>query len=145
MIITFGVGIEEIKFGLVPSEVIEIWGEPDQIKEDEREDFVVYYYNEKMTKLYFYSEWGDKLVTIYITNPRLQVWNQKVIGTKKMQIERMLDENGIQSKVYDDYDMINSIFCEEIWSIFGFEYERLTTIEFSVLEDENGNGKWPLA
>ena len=62
---------------------------------------------------------------------------------RKTDFESLLDKNEIMLKVYDDYKIFDSIFCEEIWSVFGFQYDKLTDIEFSVFTDEYNNCVWP--
>ncbi|MGN0292458.1 MAG: hypothetical protein ACI4D3_00470 [Lachnospiraceae bacterium] len=140
--IKFGVGLGQIFFGMVPSEVISILGNPDKINDDEREGCVVYYYNELMTRLFFDLENNNRLITIFVSNPDAYVWNQKIIGMRKTDFESLLDKNKIPSRIYDDYKIFDSIFCEEIWSVFGFQYDKLTDIEFSVLADEHNDCIW---
>lgn len=115
-------------FGMVPSEVIFILGDPDKVNNNEREGCVVYYYNKLMTKLFFDLENNNKLITIYVSNQDVYIWDKKVIGMRKTDFESLLDKNEIMLKVYDDYKIFDSIFCEEIWSVFGFQYDKLTEV-----------------
>lgn len=43
----------------------------------------------------------------------------------------------------EDYDFFEVIFCEKIWTVFCFEYDRVKSIEFSVLLDGKDNWMWP--
>lgn len=143
MVIYLGCSLDDIFFGLAISDVIQLLGNPNKINEDEREGFIVYYYNKKMAKFYFSLEDHNKLYTIEVFHPDTYLWNQKVIGMRMSEIEELLKENSLYTEGVEDYDYFEAIFCREIWSVFCFEYDRLKSIEFSVLCDENNNLIWP--
>ena len=128
--IKFGIGFESIVFGMVPSKVIQVLGSPDKINSDsdERDYYMVYYYNEIMTKLFFDLRYDYKLTSIYTSNPDTYVWNKKIISLKKSEIEYLLNTNDVLAKIYDDYDFFDTIFCEMIYSTFNFEYNKLKSV-----------------
>lgn len=142
MVVYLGIGLDSFYFGLTISEIVHILGNPDKTNIDEREGFIVYYYNEKMTKFYFSSD-SDRLITIEVFHPDTYLWKQHIIGMKMNEVEELLIENNISMDPIEDYDFFEVIFCEKIWSVFCFEYGRLKSLEFSVLCDEEGNYIWP--
>lgn len=87
MVIYLGCSLDDIFFGLAISDVIQLLGNPNKINEDEREGFIVYYYNKKMAKFYFSLEDHNKLYTIEVFHPDAYLWNQKVIGMRRSEIE----------------------------------------------------------
>lgn len=144
MEIKIGIGLDSIRFGLLQPELIKILGQPDKINNEEREDHVVLYFNNIMTKFYFNLDSQGKLCSIATINPEASLFGQSVIGLAKENIISLLQTNGVSSFDCEDYESFDTIFCEEIWSSFTFEFNRLREIEFSVLMDDSGNfEKWP--
>ncbi len=144
MEIKIGIGLDSIQFGLLQPELIKILGQPDKVNNEEREDHVVLYYNKIMTKFYFNLDSQGKLCSIATINPEIIFFERNVIGLEKEYIISLLKTNGVTSFDCEDYESFDSIFCEEIWSSFTFEFNRLREIEFSVLMDDSGDlEKWP--
>lgn len=144
MEIIIGRGLGSLVLGMSSRMVKNILGEPDRINTDERDGFVVYYYNKIMTRLFFCVDQEEILHTIDTYHKDTYLWDQKVIGKSMTEIEMLLKENNINTWEIEDYDFYEVIFCEEIWSIFCFEYDKLISIEFSIISDEDGNLIWPM-
>lgn len=142
MVVCLGIGLDSFYFGLTILEIIQVMGNPDKINTDERDGFIVYYYNKIKTKFYFSSD-SNRLITIEVFHPDIYLWKQNIIGMKMHEVKTLLIENNISVGVVEDYDFFEVIFCEKIWSVFYFEYGRLKSLEFSVLCDEDGNFIWP--
>ena len=85
----------------------------------------------------------NRLSTIETKNPDAMLYNKKIIGLQKFQIENLLRQNDITIMQVEDYMSFCTIFCEEIWSTFEFKYDRLCSIDFSVLVDKNDKLIWP--
>ena len=134
--------LDAFYFGSTISEIVQILGRPSKINRKERTGFIVYYYNKMMTKFYFSIE-EHKLITIETFHPDTYLWDRKVIGMRMSEIMDLLNERNLRAGPLEDYDTFEVIFCEEIWTVFCFEYDRLKSVEFSVLNEENGNYKWP--
>lgn len=142
MEIVIGIGLEPLIFGMSQDEVKSIWGKPDKITNEELEFAIIYYYNEKLIKTKFDRDEDLKLYSIEVFNPEVRLFNNSVIGKTKKEIERMLENKGYSKLVHEDYETFDTVFCEQIWTTFEFEFDRLKSIEFSPLFD-NDEIVWP--
>ncbi|MGC7873763.1 hypothetical protein ACPUYX_19905 [Desulfosporosinus sp. SYSU MS00001] len=133
MEIKTGIGLDQLIFGMSYEEVRNILGEPDKILETEKIDGVVYYFYDQLIKTKFDKRKNEKLYSIEVHNPEVSFFNQKVINKTKTEIEMLLKNNGYTDLEYEDYEIFDTIFCEEIWTTFQFELNRLRNIEFSPL------------
>lgn len=143
MEVKIGIGVDNIVFGMTQEEVDYLWGKPNKVSKSELENGVVYYYNDKMIKFNFDGEYGYKLYSIEIFHPQLLILGKSVINETKENIISILNESGYVKTEYEDYDFFDTIFCEDIWSTFRFEFNMLKSIEFSPLYDDNDEMIWP--
>jgi len=143
MEIKIGIGIENLFFGMKQTEIKCILGEPNKINEDEMEDGIVYYYNDKMIKLKFDKEEDYKLNSIEVHNQEIKLFNQNIFRKTKCEIEEILESNGYFKFEYEEYTTFDTLFCEEIWTTFVFEFDKLMNIEFSPLFNDNDERIWP--
>ena len=143
MEIKVGIGLDNIVFGMLQDEVIGILGEPDKISETENSYGIIYYFNNLLTKVGFDIEKDNKLYSIEVHHPEVVLFNTKVIGMKKSEVLNLLKAYGYSDVMHEDYETFETIFCEEIWSTFSFEFDRLTNIEFSPLYKNKDDIIWP--
>ena len=144
MRIKIGVGLDNLVFGMSQEEVKKIMGCPDKISETEKEDGIVYYFNDPLIKTKFDKNEDCKMYSIEVYNPEVFMFNQKIINMNKDEFLNLLKSNGYCETVEEDYTFFDTIFCEEIWSTFSFELGRLTDMEFSPLSDKDGKSIWPI-
>lgn len=142
MEIKIGIGIDNIFFGMKMEDVKTILGEPDKVSDTEKEEGVVFYFNKKMLKVKFDKEYDSKLYSFEVFEPETIMFERKIINTTKHEIECLLMEYGYSFKC-EDYTHFETLFCEEIWSTFMFEFGKLRGIEFSPLFDQNDEIIWP--
>lgn len=143
MDIQIGRGLDQYIFGLKESDVIQLLGNPDKISTEERDNRIVYYYNNVRSKFFFDIESDDKLISIETSNPNVYLFGKKIIGMHSAEIEELLNANGISVTEYESCWSFDDIFCEEIWMLFTFCYDRLKELEFSILNDEEDCLVWP--
>lgn len=143
MEIIIGRGLGDIVFGMYEDDIVSMLGEADKINYSEKENGVVYYYNDKMIKLKFDKDEDGKLYSIEVFHPDLILFDQKVIDKKKEEIENLLMKNECYNLEFEDYDTFETLFCEKIWSTFMFEFNKLRSIEFSPLFKNENDIIWP--
>lgn len=143
MKIKFGIGVEDILFGMTQEEIKSIWGEPNRINTEEKEQGIVYYFNSKMVKLKFDLDEDSKLSSIEVHNPKVKIFNRNVFLKTKEEIKSLLKSNGYINFEYEDYEIFDTFFCEDIWATFEFEFDRLISIEFSPLYKNDDERIWP--
>ncbi|MCR3759759.1 hypothetical protein KYB31_12320 [Clostridium felsineum] len=144
MDIKIGVGIEEVLFGMKQEDVIEILGKPDKINYEEKEEGIVYYYNDKMIKLKFDKSDHYKLYSIEVCYQEIIMFNENIFNKLMCEVEDLLKKNGYFKFEYEDYEFFNTLFSEEIWTTFTFEFNKLMSIEFSPLFNEKDERIWPI-
>lgn len=143
MKINIGIGLDNIIFGMSQDDVKSIIGKPDKITEAEEFDNIIYYYNKLLIKTKFDKDEDYRLYSIDVYNPEALIFNQKMIYKDKREVLDILNLNGYKQLSYDDYGSFDTVFCEEIWSTFMFEFDRLISIEFSPLFKDNDIIIWP--
>ncbi|EHQ88894.1 hypothetical protein [Desulfosporosinus youngiae] len=143
MEIKIGIGLDCLVFGMSQKEVEDILGKPDKTSETEKDKGIVYYFYDKLIKTKFDKEEDLKLYSIEVHNPDVKMFKKKLINKTKGEIESLLLNNGYKKIEYEDYDTFDIIFCEEIWTTFEFELNRLKNIEFSPLFKDSKNIIWP--
>jgi len=144
MEIKIGLGLDNIIFGIFQEDVINVLGKPDKISESEKEDGIVYYYNNQMIKTKFDLLDNGKLYSFEVYNPKAIMFNQEIINKKKSEILDLLKLNGYDDIEQEDYEFFETLFCRGIWSTFAFEFGKLVHVEFSPLSDSNDKIIWPM-
>lgn len=143
MEIIVGVGINNLIFGTPMDNIKVILGEPDKESKTERENGIVYTYNHHMTKFKFDQEDGYILSSIEVHNPEILMFSQYIIGKSKEEIEGLLKLHGFNDFEYEEYDYFENLYCEKMSATFQFVFNRLRSIEFSPLFNDEGNFVWP--
>lgn len=144
MKIIIGVGFENIVFGMLQEEVVNIWGNPDRINKEDIVNYIVYFYNDRMTKLKFDEDENFKLISIDTYDPEITLFNQSIIGKTKDEIMKFLHDNGHSDIKYEEYDTFDTLYCEEIMITFEFEFNKLRGLEFSPLFKNPDERIWPI-
>ncbi|MDQ7095863.1 hypothetical protein REC12_19910 [Desulfosporosinus sp. PR] len=83
MDIKIGVGLDNLIFGMSQEEVKECLGKPNKISEKQKDDGIVYHYNDIQFKVKFDQKENSKLYSIEVYNPEVTLFNQKIIGKNK--------------------------------------------------------------
>lgn len=143
MEIMIGTGIKEIIFGMYPDEVEIVWGIPDKINQEDDEQRIVYYYDNKMVKLIFDKEVDSRLYIIEVHHQEIKLFNENIFGRTKEAVAEFLRSNGYPEFEIEDYETFETFFCESIWTSFIFEFDKLMHVEFSPLFNDNDEIIWP--
>ncbi len=155
-----GHGLDTLMFGLSKKAVTDILGTPDAVndhKEVESGKTVVLFYVKKGMTLYFEEEDDYCLSCIEIENPDMVFSGEKIFKNTIDQIKELLKKNSfkISSEEYvnpvenkgkkkiKEEDLEFSISVDDIETNFYFFEERLLSVQFGVLFDENDEISWP--
>lgn len=145
MTIKPGIGINDIKFGMTESQILNLIVKPNKIvvDEDDEDKNRVYQYDELKLRLTFYNKYKGKLGYIRVANPKIKIKGNLIIGIR---IEDVFKSYGLSNENWneEDYFTFNSYFNEKIWTTLNEEYGVVTDIEFGYLFDNKGeNPNWP--
>ncbi|MCL2677960.1 MAG: hypothetical protein FWE85_02780 [Clostridiales bacterium] len=148
MEIKIGIGFENLVFGMSQKEVITIMGKPNKVSEFEIEDEeeggrIVYFYNDSLIATKFDEDENFRMYSIEVFNPEALMFGQKIMNKVKDEILDLLKLNGYFEIAEEKYDYFDAVFCEEIWSRFIFEFDRLKSVEVSPLFDKDEKIIWP--
>lgn len=144
MEIKVGIGIDDIYFGMSQKDVVAKLGKPDKINSNLMKNAVTYFYNDKMALFYFDEEDDLKLTSIEVYHPEALMFNQPVINKSKSEIVDWLNTLEYTKLEYEEYDYFDTIFCEDIWAEFEFQFEKVVCVKFGPLFDEDDETIWPL-
>jgi hypothetical protein len=143
MEIKIGIGLDNLIFGMSQDEVKSILGMADKITETEKEEGIVCYFNKLLIKTKFDKNEDCRMYSIEVFNPEAIMFGQKIIDADMQKILKILESNDCEKIEREDYDTFETIFCEEIWSTFLFEFDRLRSVEFSPLFGDDDKIIWP--
>ena len=119
--IELGIGIGSLKFGMLPNQVIEILGEPDEkMKEEyskEDPDFFSeeWHYDDIELSVSFDMLDNLELSTISVSSNEFLLDNKAIIGMKREQVEQILKEMGINSQweEFKEIDLNSDLISNE--------------------------------
>lgn len=155
-----GHGIGQLKFGLSKEKIIDNIGAPDTTSEHndlESGKTIVFYYAKKGITAYFEEEDDYCLSSIEIENPHMVFLGEKIYRFTKDKIVALLEKNDFKisseeyikpyeiegnKKIKDD-SLEFCISVDDIETNFYFFDERLLSVQFGVLFDENDEVSWP--
>jgi len=140
--VKIGIGLSDVIFGMSIENVEKNLGKPNKISETDKPDGIVFYYNEPMIKVKFDKEFDSKLYSFEVFNPGMEMFGRKIMGKQKSEIEDMLNKLEYLCE-YEDYVFFETLFCQKIWTTFAFQFDKLRSIEFSPLIDQNDEIIWP--
>jgi len=146
MEIKTGIGLDNILFGMSQDNVIAIMGRPDKVVYDHVSNIfkleIEYYYNRHLVQMNF-DEY-DRLCGITVFNPDALMFNREIMGKTKSEILDLLKLNGYCKIEDEDYDWFETVWCDEILTDFTFGFNKLKSINFSPLYDDNDEQIWPV-
>jgi hypothetical protein len=140
-----GVGIDQLTFGLLQTDVIRILGVPDKIfeEEEEEENDTIYQYNQLKLRLTFYNQEDERLGYIRCANPELTCKGQKLLGEP---VEDVIPKAFAASDKWDieRYDFFDTYLNVKNWIVLNVDYEVITEVEIGVpYDDDSDTYEWP--
>ncbi len=150
--IEIGVGVGDIKFGMLKEDVLAILGLPTH-KEIEKDfdtgDAVETWDYENFGLAFSFDEEEDwKLETITINSSNFKLKNVGLIGNTIETVQNFIEQEQLGEMEFEDYsteEMPNHelIDVDKANLFFWFTNEVLTEIQMGVQWDENDNALWP--
>jgi hypothetical protein len=143
MELKLGIGIGEIVFGLLESDITGMLGEPDKITaEEESETEVIYQYFDRKLSLTFYEEEVGKLGYIRTSDPEATYNGHKLVGQPIMDVLKTVFA-ALGDWDLEDYGSLEVYNFEDYWLVLNVEYGCITDIELGVLFNEDDSYNWP--
>lgn len=136
-------GVAELKFGMNPLEVENVFGMPNRefIDSDDDND-LIWEYAERKIRLTFYKNEALRLGYIRSSNPALTLNDTRIIDEKIEMLKLQIDSNP-EAWELEYYDTFTNYFLESKWLILNVEYERVSHLELGVPINNRGNYDWP--
>jgi len=143
MTIKLRYGIGKLRFGMTLQEVKAIYGEPDEVRDDDDypENHYVIYNNENLL-LTFYKNEGGKLGYIETTNPKVNYGGKSFLN-KPIEAVKPIFELAIQDWEFEKYHSFSKFFNEAYWLTLTVVFDKVTGVELGVTFKDNENHLWP--
>lgn len=150
--IIIGVGIGEVKFGMLKTDVLSILGLPtekDIEKDFETGDAVETWDYENYGVAFSFDEEEDwRLETITINSSNFELNGVGLVGKGVQEVQDFIEKHELGEMEFEDYSTPENpnhelIDVDEANMFFWFTNEVLTEIQFGVQWDEDDNALWP--
>ena len=134
-------GIDKLLFGMKQNDVIAIYGKPNRNYKDE-DDNLILAYNALKMRLTFYKDEEFKLGYIVASSPDLELFDQKVIGKKIIEVKKELATKGITKYTQEEFDTFENYFNEENWFILQTEFDEVVKFEIGAIINAKDEFDW---
>ena len=124
------IGIDKLVFGMLQNDVIDLYGKPDKKFEDEDEN-VIFIYNDLKFQLNFYEDEDFKLGYIIASSPKLQLFENTIIGQNPEAVKTSLSTFKTWEK--ENFDLAENYFNEENWLILVSEFNEIVKVELGCI------------
>jgi len=149
-----GVGVGEIKFGMLEPDVISILGKPDEIKEDEYASgsgdiYRMLSYFSLNLDLSFDKEDDFKLGSITISGHDFRLFGQKLFDKPMNLVKSFVSKIGHEIPKHEDFTIDDSdpricLDYDTLGMLFWFGSGKLTEIDCRYFFEEDGETEiWP--
>jgi hypothetical protein len=134
-------GIDKLLFGMKQNDVIALYGKPNSNYNDEDENVIFAYNNQKM-RLTFYKDESFKLGYIVASSQDLELFGTKIIGKNISAIKTEMTKNGISKFTQESFDTFENYFNEENWIIFQTEFDEVVKFEIGAIINDKDEFDW---
>lgn len=129
-------GLDELLFGMLQKDVINILGAPDKEFEDDDANTILLF-NDKKLRLTFYEDEGFKLGYIISSNEELTFFDKTVINSDVLEFKNYLIEKGIKQWENEYFDATENHFNETNWLTLQAEFGKIIRVEIGAVFNEN--------
>jgi hypothetical protein len=129
------IGIDQLLFGMKQKDVENIYGKPNKQFEDE-DNNIIYLYFEQKLRLTFYEEESFKLGYIICSNTHLELFEEKVINQPIVKIQSLLQSKNFKPLEIESFDSVDNYFNESNWMIFQSEFGQIIRFEIGAVFNE---------
>ena len=135
------VGINEITFGALPSEIVKIFGEPEEVEElnDEilNDQVIIYHYWEKGVSFFFTNQQHKLLNTIVVDNKNALIFGERIFELSEKDIIALFKKNNLSISEKENHPWgEKSISYDTINLDLYFANGKLNSINYGVGESE---------
>lgn len=141
MKINLTVGIDQLQFGMLQSDVEKIYGKPNKQYNDE-DDNVIYLYDEPKFRLTFYEEEDFKLGFIISAHKDLEIAGFNVIGKSFEEAKTFLATQKITEFTEETFDTYLNFFNEDNWLILQTEFGEIVKVELGATFNAQDEFDW---
>jgi hypothetical protein len=134
-------GIDQLIFGMKQKDVTAIYGKPDRNYKDE-DDNVIFAYNSLKIRLTFYKEEEFKLGYMVASNPKLELFGNKVVNRKISEVKKELATKGVAKFTQEEFDTFENYFNEDNWIIFQTEFDEVVKVEVGAIINQKDEFDW---
>ena len=134
-------GIDQLIFGMKQKDVTAIYGKPDRNYKDE-DDNVIFAYNTLKIRLTFYKEEEFKLGYMVASNPKLELFGNKVVNRKISEVKKEVATKGVNNFIQEEFDTFENYFNEDNWIIFQTEFDEIVKVEIGAIINQKDEFDW---
>ncbi|MET3046933.1 hypothetical protein [Flavobacterium covae] len=136
------IGIDQLVFGMKPNDVIKLYGQPNKQFEDEEQN-LIYLYNDQKWRLTFYEDEEFRLGYIISSNPDLILFEKTILAQPINEIKELLNTRKLKPLEIESFDSVDNYFNESNWMIFQVEYGSVIRFELgAVFNDHSDEFEW---
>ncbi|WP_157810942.1 hypothetical protein [Nonlabens sp. MB-3u-79] len=141
------IGIDNIKFGMTKSEVIEILGSPDKISNEnyglENETEEIIEWNKPKLRLTFEKSENYRLTYIRVQNQSLTYNGKKIMNQTAEFLKSDIFADISNKWEVENYDFCDVHFDEENWLSINIEFGVANEFEFGTTFKNDNEYDWP--
>ncbi|AUX19432.1 hypothetical protein AQ623_02090 [Flavobacterium columnare] len=136
------IGIDQLVFGMKPNDVVKLYGQPNKQFEDEEQN-LIYLYNDQKWRLTFYEDEAFRLGYIISSNPDLILFEKTILAQPINEIQELLNAKKLKPLEIESFDSVDNYFNESNWMIFQVEYGSIIRFELgAVFNDHSDEFEW---
>ncbi len=139
-------GLNELKFGITMNEVKKILGNPDDIENinESEEPTEVWYYWEDGITLFFEENENKRCVCMETDNEETLLFGEKISALKEKDIQDLFKKNNFKNfeTEVEAWGERRISIDDAVMDIY-FDKGELTSVNWGVDYDDDGNPLWP--
>ncbi|MGB0868194.1 MAG: hypothetical protein ACPGSD_01240 [Flavobacteriales bacterium] len=146
--IEIGVGIEEIKFGMLKADVEKVLGKPDEIDKElygENEEAMLesWHYDELDLSLGFDEDEDWKLITVAVSDSKYTLKDKALVGLKISEIIDVLNAMGYDEIELEEDEEISVLYLDDQSMKIWLENQVVTEVQWGPLFQDEDTIAWP--
>lgn len=134
-------GLEQLLFGMKETHIVDIYGRPDKIYEDEDLNKILVY-NQIKSRLTLYKDEEFRLGYITTLHPELKIFNTNIMNLKKEEVITFFKTHKIFNWETEQIDGVEMFFDENNWLFLHFDFDQLVKIEMGAVFNMKDEFEW---
>jgi len=146
--IEIGVGIDQIKFGMLKTDVEKVLGKPDEIDKElygENEEAMLesWHYDELDLSLGFDEDEDWKLITVAVSDSKYTLKDKALVGLKISEIIDVLNAMGHDEIELEEDEEISVLYLDDQSMKIWLENQIVTEVQWGPLFQDEDTIAWP--